>query len=150
MELIKPNVEIWEQDTSSPVEGMYAHIARCTRVCYQSEKKDDKETEEDFVNRVILRNYPWNSEANHLAMLEHGTVYLLIPHILDDISKYEGRFRRRIALARYVEQHDPRYRRTVEERNDHGLPRHRPDRRLTPYRTPLRYHDAASFPGCRP
>ena len=77
MELITPSVDIWEQDTSSPIEGMYAHIARCTRVCYQSESNlKPGETPEDFVNRVILRHDPWNSEANHLAMLEHGTVYL--------------------------------------------------------------------------
>ena len=76
MNLITPSFDIWEQGTSSPLEDMYAHIAKCTRVCYQSEKKDNGETEEDFVKRVILRHEPWNSEANHLAMLEHGTVYL--------------------------------------------------------------------------
>ena len=77
MNLINPSFEIWEQGTSSPLEDMYAHIARCTRVCYQSEKKDNGETEEDFVKRVILRHEPWSSEANHLAMLEHGTIYLM-------------------------------------------------------------------------
>lgn len=76
MELITPSFEIWTQEITSPIEDMYAHIARCTRVCYQSEKKDDKETEEEFVKRVILRNLPFKCEANHLAMLEHGTVYL--------------------------------------------------------------------------
>lgn len=76
MNLINPSFDVWEQGTSSPLEDMYAHIAKCTRVCYQSEKKDNGETEEDFVKRVILRHEPWNSEANHLAMLEHGTVYL--------------------------------------------------------------------------
>ena len=79
MELITPSVEIWEQATSSPVEDMYAHIARCTRVCYQSEKKGN-ESEEDFVKRVILRHEPWNSEANHLAMLEHGSVYFVFDY----------------------------------------------------------------------
>ena len=90
MELIKPTFEIWNQGDT--LEDMWAHIARCTRVCYQSEKKDDKETEEEFVKRVILRNKPWNSEANHLAMLEHGTVYLQFPSpaertIYDGIAK---------------------------------------------------------------
>lgn len=79
MELITPSVEIWKQGTSSPVEDMYAHIARCTRVCYQSEKKGD-ESEEYFVKRVILRHEPWNSEANHLAMLEHGSVYFVFDY----------------------------------------------------------------------
>ena len=76
MEFVLPTYEIWEQGNT--LEDIWAHIARCTRVCYQSEKKDDNETEEEFVKRVILRNEPWNSDANHLAMLEHGTVYLYI------------------------------------------------------------------------
>ena len=78
MNLINPSFEIWEQGTSSHLEDMYAHIAKCTRVCYQSEKKNNGETEEDFVKRVILRHEPWSSEANHLAMFEHGTVYLFV------------------------------------------------------------------------
>ena len=90
MKLINPSAEIWEQDTSSPVEGMYAHIAKCTRVCYQSEKKNNDETEEEFVKRVILRHEPWNSEANHLAMLEHGTVYLYLETGPNNVfSKFE-------------------------------------------------------------
>ena len=80
MELIRPTAEILEQDTSSPLEGIWKHIARCTRVCYQSEKKDNNESEEEFVKRVILRHKPWSSEVNHLAMLEHGTVYLKVGH----------------------------------------------------------------------
>lgn len=78
MELITPSVEIWEQGTSSPIEDMYAHIARCTRVCYQSDKKDN-ESEEDFVKRVILRHEPLNSDKNHLSVLEHGSIYLKRP-----------------------------------------------------------------------
>lgn len=76
MKLLGPHFEIWEQCTSSPVEDMWKHIARCTRVCYQSEKKDNNESEEEFVKRVILRHNPWNSIKNHLSVLEHGTVYL--------------------------------------------------------------------------
>ena len=76
MELIKPNVEIWEQGDT--LDDVWKHIARCTRVCYQSEKKDDKETEEKFVKRVILKHKPFSSDKNHLAMLEHGTIYLTI------------------------------------------------------------------------
>ena len=79
MELIRPNVEIWEQGTT--LEDMWKHIARCTRVCYQSTPKNDGETDEEFVKRVILRHEPWSSEANHLAMLEHGTIYLNCPNI---------------------------------------------------------------------
>lgn len=53
MELIKPSVEIWEQGNT--LEDIWAHIARCTRVCYQSTPKNDGETDEEFVKRVILR-----------------------------------------------------------------------------------------------
>lgn len=78
MRIVKPNVEIWEQPNH--INGLWKHIARCTRVCYQSErKKNSTETDESFVKRVILHNKPMHSEANHLAMLEHGTVYLTIP-----------------------------------------------------------------------
>ena len=78
MEFITPTFEIWPQETKkdSLLESMWAHIARCTRVCYQSEKKDNGESEEAFVKRVILRHEPLESEANHLSMLEHGTIYL--------------------------------------------------------------------------
>ena len=77
MELIRPSVEIWEQGTT--LEDMWKHIARCTRVCYQSTPKENGETDEEFIKRVILRNITnedldWNKI--HGAMLEHGTVYL--------------------------------------------------------------------------
>lgn len=74
MKLIRPSIKILEQGNA--LDDMWKHIACCTRVCYQSEKKDNRETEEEFVKRVILRHEPWNSDKNHLAMLEHGTVYL--------------------------------------------------------------------------
>lgn len=78
MEVITPTVEIWEQPKH--ILGMWTHIARCTRVCYQSErKKNADETDEAFVKRVILHKKPEHSEANHLSVLEHGTVYLTIP-----------------------------------------------------------------------
>ena len=84
MEFIKPNVEIWEQvfKEDALIPALWAHVARCTRVCYQSEnKKNPLEGDEAFVKRVILRHEPWSSEANHLSMLEHGTVYLKVGHV---------------------------------------------------------------------
>ena len=79
MELIKPSVEIWEQ--GSTLEDMWKHITRCTRVCYQSTPKNDGETDEEFVKRVILKPDKYTGELNfdkiHGAMLEHGTVYLM-------------------------------------------------------------------------
>ena len=78
MELIKPSVEIWEQGNT--LEDMWKHIAKCTRVCYQSTPKENGETDENFVKRVILKgNLLWRGtdfDKIHGAMLEHGTVYL--------------------------------------------------------------------------
>lgn len=81
MEFIKPSVEIWEQGTT--LEDIWKHIARCTRVCYQSTPKNDEETDEEFVKRVILRPDSSTGELNfdkiHGSMLEHGTIYLTLP-----------------------------------------------------------------------
>ncbi len=76
MELIKPSAEIWEQGNT--LEDIWAHIARCTRVCYQSTPKKDSETDEEFVKRVILHSSTGELDFDriHGAMLEHGTVYL--------------------------------------------------------------------------
>lgn len=91
MELIKPSVEIWEQ--GSTLEDMWKHIARCTRVCYQSTPKNDGESDEEFVKRVILRISSSTGELNfdkiHGAMLEHGTIYLKIPFSSNSGPFYE-------------------------------------------------------------
>lgn len=80
MKFINPSVEIWEQDVTNPdtlVEAMWAHIARCVRVCYQVDKPKNNETEEEYVRRVIFRN-PEERLANHYSVLEHGAVYFSI------------------------------------------------------------------------
>ena len=78
MEFVRPTFDIWEQGTT--LEDMWKHIARCTRVCYQSTPKENGETDEEFVKRVILRPNSSTGELNfdkiHGAMLEHGTIYL--------------------------------------------------------------------------
>ena len=80
MELIRPSVEIWEQGNT--LEDMWKHIAKCTRVCYQSIPKNNGETDEEFVKRVILRPNSSTGRLDfnkiHGAMLEHGTVYLAV------------------------------------------------------------------------
>lgn len=83
MELVRPSVEIWEQNNS--LNGIWEHIARCTRVCYQSASNIKQgETAEEFVKRVILRISSSTGELNweklHGAMLEHGTVYLTMQY----------------------------------------------------------------------
>ena len=90
MEFIAPSFEIWEQNNS--IDGIWAHIARCTRICYQSTPKENGETNEEFVKRVILRNGEEKDfEKLHGAMLEHGTVYLAIPYTdSETLSHYIG------------------------------------------------------------
>lgn len=74
MNLINQSAEVWKQGDT--IADIWEHIARCTRVCYQTEKQNDGETGEEFCRRTILKNEPLNSPKNHLAMLEHGTIYL--------------------------------------------------------------------------
>ena len=85
MKLINQNVEEWHCGYTLP--EIWSHIAKCARVCYQSEPRNNEETDEEFVKRVILRNHSLeeigeNRELQlklHLSCLEHGTVYLNIP-----------------------------------------------------------------------
>ena len=86
MKLINQNVEEWHCGYTLP--EIWSHIAKCARVCYQSEPRNNGETDEEFVKRVILRNYSLEEIGEsrelqlklHLSCLEHGTVYLDIPY----------------------------------------------------------------------
>lgn len=86
MRLINQSVEEWYCGYTLP--EIWAHIARCARVCYQSTPRSNGETEEEFVKRVILRGYSFEDIGKsrelqlklHLSVLEHGTVYLDIPN----------------------------------------------------------------------
>lgn len=69
MKLIKPSFEILEQEAG--LEGMYKQIEKVGRTCYKSEDKIAEGTAKPFVDRMI--------SSKHLAMVEHGTVYLSIP-----------------------------------------------------------------------
>ena len=73
MNIITPTFEIIEQQYNKETlyEDMLKHIELCGRNCYKSEDKITDTSYEKFVERLI------NSE--HGAMLEHGTVYLIIP-----------------------------------------------------------------------
>lgn len=89
MKIIEPSVEYWQQGAG--MEGVWNQIAKATRVCYQSTPKNNGESNEDFVKRVILKpalikgdlddleHCKFNFDKMHGAMLEHGTVYLSIP-----------------------------------------------------------------------
>lgn len=70
MRLIKPSFEIIEQQAG--LEGMYKQIELAGRTCYKSEDKITEDSAKGFVERMI--------KSGHGAMLEHGTVYPLIPY----------------------------------------------------------------------
>lgn len=75
MRLIKPSFEIWDQQEG--LEGVYKQIERAGRVCYKSEDKITETSAKEFVERMI--------KSGHGAMLEHGTVYLLVePDFADE------------------------------------------------------------------
>lgn len=68
MKLINPSFEILEQGPG--LDGIYEAIERAGRTCYKSTRPEGQ-TAKDFVDRMIA--------SKHYAMLEHGTVYLLVP-----------------------------------------------------------------------
>lgn len=69
MKLIEPNFEIWTQEEG--LKGIFKQIERAGRICYKSEDKITEDSAKAFVDKMI--------ESSHTAMLEHGTVYLLVP-----------------------------------------------------------------------
>lgn len=66
MKLIKPSVEIWDQEEG--LNGIYKSIERAGRICYKSSDKITEDSAKLFVDKMI--------NLKHYSMLEHGTVYL--------------------------------------------------------------------------
>ena len=66
MRLIKPEAKLLLQQPG--LEGVYKQIELAGRTCYKSTDKITEDSAKPFVDRMI--------NSNHLAMLEHGTVYL--------------------------------------------------------------------------
>ena len=75
MEIVKPSCELWIQD--DPI----AHVARCARICYASDKTTGNEA---MYKRLI--------DSNHKSMLRHQSVYYIIPYKgwrLANLQRYE-------------------------------------------------------------
>ena len=75
MEIIKPSCELWVQD--DPI----AHVARCARICYASDKTTGNEA---MYQRLI--------DANHKSMFRHQSEYYIIPYKgwrLANLQRYE-------------------------------------------------------------
>lgn len=89
MKIIEPSVELWQQGYD--IHSIWKHIAKCCRVCYQSTPRNNGETDKKFVKRVIFRNRDYETIGKsrleqlklHLSVLEHGTVYLKVPHNIE-------------------------------------------------------------------
>lgn len=96
MKLIKPSFEILEQENG--LEGIYKQIEKVGRTCYKSEDKIAEGTAKPFVDRMIA--------SKHLAMCEHGTIYLGIPI----------KFGNHVIIEEYL---DNPYSRVYEDMNSH-------------------------------
>lgn len=68
MRLVKPKAELLLQQPG--LEGVYKQIELAGRTCYKSTDKITEDSAKLFVGRMI--------NSKHTAMLEHGTVYLII------------------------------------------------------------------------
>jgi len=64
-----------------PQTNLYKHMELCGRIAYKSEDKITKDSARIFVNNMI--------NAKHGAVLEHGTVYLIIPEENQKSTDYE-------------------------------------------------------------
>lgn len=76
MKLIKQSVEYLPQ--AQGIEGIYKQVELVGRTCYKSQDNITEDSAEPFVNRMI--------KSNHLAMCEHGTVYLQAPADNEDLE----------------------------------------------------------------
>lgn len=71
MKIVESNA-VFSPQTDFTVDGIWKHIERCGRICYKSEDRIMKDSHIRFVDMIVKRG--------HLAVLEHGTVYLAIPY----------------------------------------------------------------------
>lgn len=74
MKLIDSKAELVQQPTG--IDGMYKTIELIGRVCIRSEDKITDSSAEKFVENM--------KKLNHVAVLEHGTIYLTIPNKIDN------------------------------------------------------------------
>lgn len=73
MKYVNPIVEYWQQNDND----INAHIARCARVCYASEKNTDN----DRMVEGLIKN-------GHLSMLRHASYYYIIHNLHAQKAKW--------------------------------------------------------------
>lgn len=69
MKLIRPSVEVKVQEAGK--EGMLRHIEWAGRHCYKSHDKITPDSAATFVSNI--------AKSGHGSVLEHGTIYLMVP-----------------------------------------------------------------------
>ena len=118
MRFINPEAELWKQGRT--IDEIWNHVARCARVCYQTESKEH-ESGKEFINRVILKRHSYTQIATdlklqeelHLSVLEHGTIYLYVKstdvNYLDIINFYTNNKYSVINFGRTIENHTELY-----------------------------------------
>ena len=62
MNIIKPAVELWQQDAD-----WIHHVAKCARICYASDGSNDVK----LVDNLL--------KLGHLSMFRHRSIYYIIP-----------------------------------------------------------------------
>ena len=92
MNLVKASFEFIDQEPG--LKGCFKQIELAGRTCYKSEDKITDTSCEEFVSRMV--------NSGHGAMLEHGTVYLMISDLVDDFeSIYEDFDRNKYSKINY-------------------------------------------------
>lgn len=88
MKLINSSYEILDQEMlkGSPIVKAKKQIEKIGRVCYKSESRITKSSYEAFYDNMV--------KSGHLAMLEHGAVYLKIPMLTVNVAMAESAFDR--------------------------------------------------------
>ena len=99
IKVVNPSVEIWNQEGYT-LDAIWKHIARCTRVAYQSTPKNENEDAYEFLKRTIFKgkdvlNEPLTKEdifSMHLSCCEHATVHLKYPLFMARAAAQATRF----------------------------------------------------------
>lgn len=117
IKVVNPSVELWKQE-GYDLDSIFKHIAKCTRVAYQSTPKDKNEDAYDFLVRTIFKgnDFLGYSKINvknpfermlaqnaygdvdltslHLSCCEHATVHLKYPLFMPRAVTQATRFNR--------------------------------------------------------
>lgn len=89
MNLIKSSVDEWVQETTH--DGAYKQIEKAARICYKS---DLGKNPAEFVDKLITNG--------HMAMLEHGVLYLKIEYNTLACNPAIGNAMNRLLASPYV------------------------------------------------